>query len=306
MSSTDLSNLQSETIRPAEAEDPARPRSRLPTLHCASAASASVPVALPRGMAWAARRAADWLWPIALVIAVTLLSFIVARSSVDLAAIREAARQGTLDALAEKSGQPSGISNQPSVVSAQPTAIPSSSFIPPPSSLRAANRRGRADAPVTIVEFADFQCPYCGQFAKQTLPALLKDIDAGRVALVYQHAAILGDESTWAAEAAECAADQGQFWAYHDLLFAKQAGENQGAFAKDKLIGFAQDLKLDMTKFEPCLNQDQTADRVKADTQTGQSAGVRGTPTFFINGQPLVGAQPIEAFQAAIAQAMKP
>jgi len=63
---------------------------------------------------------------------------------------------------------------------------------------------------------------------------------------------------------------------------------------------------LDMTKFEPCLNQDQTADRVKADTQTGQSAGVRGTPTFFINGQPLVGAQPIEAFQAAIAQAVKP
>ena len=237
-------------------------------------------------------RLADWLWPIALVIAVTLLSVIVARSSVDLNAVREAARQGTLDALAQKSVSDPALA----APAAQSPATITTTF-----QLRAANRRGRADAPVTIVEFADFQCPYCSQFAKQMLPALQKDIDTGQVALVYQHAAILGDESTWAAEAAECAADQGQFWAYHDLLFAKQTGENQGAFAKDKLIGFAQDLKLDMATFEPCLKNDQTLDRVKTDTQEGQSAGMRGTPTFFVNGQPLVGAQPIEAVQAAIA-----
>ncbi len=108
----------------------------------------------------------------------------------------------------------------------------------------------------------------------------------------------------WAAQASECAADQGKFWEYHDLLFDRQNGENQGAFNKDKLIGFANELKLDMTKFEPCLTNDETLDRVKADTQEGSAAGVRGTPTFFVNGQALVGAQPLEAFQAVIDKAL--
>jgi protein-disulfide isomerase len=137
-------------------------------------------------------------------------------------------------------------------------------------------------------------------------PTLLKDyVDTGKMTVVYKHSAFLGQESIWAAQAAECAADQGQFWAYHDLLFAKQAGENQNAFTKDKLLGFAQELKLDMVKFEPCLKNDQTLARVQADTKEGQAAGVQGTPSFFINQVPLVGAQPIEAFRAAIDQALK-
>jgi len=132
-------------------------------------------------------------------------------------------------------------------------------------------------------------------------PALRKDyIDPGKVSLVYKHATFLGQESVWAAEASECAADQGRFWDFHDLLFSRQQGENQGAFTKDKLMGFAQELKLDMTKFQPCLQNDETLSRVQADTQEGQAAGVRGTPTFFINGQTLVGAQPYQSFQAAI------
>ena len=83
-------------------------------------------------------------------------------------------------------------------------------------------------------------------------PTLLKDyVDTGKMTVVFKHSAFLGQESIWAAQAAECAADQGQFWPYHDLLFAKQAGENQGAFTKDKLIGLARELKLDLVKFEP-------------------------------------------------------
>ncbi len=137
-------------------------------------------------------------------------------------------------------------------------------------------------------------------------PALIKQyVDTGKISIVYKHAAFLGQESVWAAEASECAANQGKFWAYHDLLFQKQSGENQGAFTKDKLIGFAQELKLDMSQFQPCLQNDQTLDRVQGDTRESQQAGVRGTPTFFINGQALVGAQPLEAFQAAIDQALK-
>ncbi len=137
-------------------------------------------------------------------------------------------------------------------------------------------------------------------------PELFKQyVQTGQVAFVYKHMAILGQESTWAAEAAECAADQNKFWEYHDLVFSRQAGENQGAFTKDKLMGMAQELELDMTKFEPCLKSDQTLARVQADIKEGQEAGVRGTPTFFINGQGLVGAQPFEAFKAAIEKIMK-
>ena len=130
-------------------------------------------------------------------------------------------------------------------------------------------------------------------------------MNTGKATLVYKHSAFLGQESIWAAQAAECAADQGKFWQYHDLLFARQAGENQGAFTEDKLIGFAQELELDMTKFGPCLENDQTLSRVQADQKEGSDAGVRGTPTFFINGVPLIGAQPIEAFKTAIEGALK-
>jgi protein-disulfide isomerase len=125
-------------------------------------------------------------------------------------------------------------------------------------------------------------------------PTLIKDyVNTGKATLVYKHSAFLGQESVWAAQAAECAADQGKFWQYHDLLF-------------DKLVGFAKELGLDMTKFEPCLKNDQTLARVQADQEEGSEAGVRGTPTFFINSVPLVGAQPIENFRSAIEQALKP
>jgi protein-disulfide isomerase len=120
------------------------------------------------------------------------------------------------------------------------------------------------------------------------------------VSFVYKHSAFLGQESIWAAQAAECAADQGKFWEYHDLLFAKQNGENVGTFTKDNLTAYAKELGLDSAKFDPCLKNDETLPRVAADTQEGRSAGVSGTPTFFINGKPLVGAQPLSVFQSQI------
>lgn len=136
-------------------------------------------------------------------------------------------------------------------------------------------------------------------------PALFREyVDTGKVKFVYKHMAILGQESVWAAEASECAADQGKFWEYHDLVFDRQAGENQGAFNKDKLLAMAQELKLDMARFEPCLKNDQTQDRVQADTQEGQQVGVRGTPTFFVNGRAVVGAVPLQEFRPIIEQAL--
>jgi protein-disulfide isomerase len=112
--------------------------------------------------------------------------------------------------------------------------------------------------------------------------------------------AFLGEESGWAAEASECAADQDAFWEYHDKLFGSQSGENQGAFNKDKLKGFAKDLNLDTEAFNECLDSGKYAQAVQESTQTAQSIGVRSTPAFLINGQPMLGAQPYSSFQQVI------
>ena len=135
-------------------------------------------------------------------------------------------------------------------------------------------------------------------------PVLKQYVEEGKITFVYKHSAFLGQESIWAAQASECAADQGKFWDYHDLLFDKQTGENVGTYTKENLLKYAQELSLDMAKFEPCLQNDETLQRVASDTQEGGQVGVRGTPTFFINGQPLVGAQPLQAFQQQIDAAL--
>ncbi len=112
--------------------------------------------------------------------------------------------------------------------------------------------------------------------------------------------AFLGPESQWAAEASECAAEQDAFWEYHDLLYDRQAGENQGAYNKENLKQFAVDLGLDAQSFDDCLDSGRYSSMVRTQTATAQSLGVRGTPAFLVNGQPLVGAQPFEVFQQVI------
>lgn len=219
-----------------------------------------------------------------------------AASTIDAVAMRGAARDGVIEAIATL--QAGGGQQQPAAESQEPAVVDPSQF-----TLRAANTIASPNAKVTIVEFSDFQCPFCSRFHTTVEAQLMKDyVQTGQVTFVYKHSAFLGQESVWSAQAAECAADQGKFWDYHDLLFTRQNGENQGAFNKDKLTGFAKEMGLDMTKFEPCLTNDETLARVQADTQEGQAAGVRGTPTFFINGQPLVGAQPLTAFQTVLTQ----
>lgn len=116
----------------------------------------------------------------------------------------------------------------------------------------------------------------------------------------YQHFAFLGPESKWAAEASECAADQEAFWEYHDLLFDNQAGENGGAFSMDNLKRFAGELGLDTAAFNECLESGKYTSIVDTETSTAQSLGVRSTPSFLINGKPVVGAQGYEVFKQYI------
>lgn len=162
---------------------------------------------------------------------------------------------------------------------------------------------GKENAKVTVIEFADFQCPFCEKWFTESAVNLIKDyVNTGKVKFYYRHFAFLGDESNWAAEASNCANDQGKFWEFHDYLFKNQQGENQGAFAKDKLKGFAATLGLNTSTFNSCLDNGKYTKDVADDTAAGQTAGVSGTPTIFVNGQAIVGAQPYSALKALIDQ----
>jgi len=120
----------------------------------------------------------------------------------------------------------------------------------------------------------------------------------------YQHFAFLGPESQRAGEASECAADQDAFWEYHDKLFDSQSGENQGAFNQDNLKRFAVELGIDTQAFDECLDSGKYTSVVQNETQAAQALGVRSTPSFLINGEPLVGAQPFDVFKQYIEAAM--
>lgn len=159
--------------------------------------------------------------------------------------------------------------------------------------------KGSEDASVTIIEFSDFQCPFCGRFYTQALPQIEKNyIETGKVKLVYRDYPLgFHENAQKAAEASECADEQGKFWEYHDKLF-----ENQGALDVDSLKQYADDLGLDTAEFNGCLDSDKMASEVQADFNDGRSYGVSGTPTFFVNGFKLVGAQPYSAFEQAIEQ----
>lgn len=162
--------------------------------------------------------------------------------------------------------------------------------------------RGNKDAKVTIVEFADFRCPFCEQYFSQTEPQIFKDyVDTGKVKYAFRQFPFLGPASNVAADAAECANDQGQFWAYHEWLYKNQPPETDTSmYNTDSLTQAAVSLGLNGDTFRSCLDGKKDDAKATADMTDGQKLGVNGTPTFFINGTPLVGAQPYSAFQTAI------
>jgi len=157
---------------------------------------------------------------------------------------------------------------------------------------------GSEDAPVTIVEFGDFQCPFCRRFFENTLPELKKRyVDSGKVRFVYRDFPIRGMHkyAQKAAEAAECADEQGKFWEYHDLLFERQAAWSTGN-ATTLFNDYASELGLNPDKFKECLDSDRYEAEVEKDLQDGIRYGVGGTPTFYINGLKVVGARPLDDF----------
>jgi protein-disulfide isomerase len=168
------------------------------------------------------------------------------------------------------------------------------------------NTMGNPNAPVHIIEYADFQCPYCLKFWNENEPLLIKEyVNTDKVYFEYRSVgAFLGPESGWAAEGAYCAGDQGKFWEYHDTLFANWTGENVGDFTKENLVKYAKALNLNMTEFESCISAEEHKGTVDQDAADAAANGVHATPTLFINGVKVEGTQHYFIFKDLIEQAL--
>lgn len=162
---------------------------------------------------------------------------------------------------------------------------------------------GSPSAPITIVEFGDYQCHQCYNWFHNTKPAITRDyIETGKVNLVFVDLAVLGNDSPKAAQASYCAEDQGMYWDYHDLLYNSQEPKIDGGWANsERLKAFAFSLSLDMDLFESCLDSGKYSKRVQYNIQQARDNGVHGTPGFFIVGsdgqQQISGAQPFSVFK---------
>ncbi len=145
---------------------------------------------------------------------------------------------------------------------------------------------GSADAPVTIIEYGDYQCPWCATFNTDGFqPMLAEYIATGKVRFEFRPFSFLGQESVNAAKAGFCAADQGKFWAMHELIYGNHNGENLGAYGDERLAEMAGLAGLDMDAYQACYADPATAERVEAANQVARDAGVSSTPTFVVNGE---------------------
>jgi len=169
---------------------------------------------------------------------------------------------------------------------------------------------GNPDAPVTIIEFSDFQCPFCRKFYKETLPQIKKEyLQTGKAKFVYRDFPLtqIHPGATPAAEGAECAKEQGKFWEMHDAIFDEQEKQGSGTvqFTADDVKKWAANIGLNTSKFNQCLDSGKYKQEVEKDFADGSAAGVNGTPATFINGQLVSGAQPFTAFKVIIDEELK-
>ncbi|WP_245867422.1 DsbA family protein [Candidatus Nitrosotalea bavarica] len=161
---------------------------------------------------------------------------------------------------------------------------------------------GSKNAPITMIEFGDYQCFYCHQFYNSTEPDIVKNyINTGKVRMVFKDFTIIGQDSVNAAHASHCAQEQGKFWDYHDALYNNWAGENTGWASSDNLLKFAKQVGLDPNMFNQCMTQSKYISVVEGSLSNAKDLGLTGTPDFFIilpdhTVTKVVGAQPFQVF----------
>jgi protein-disulfide isomerase len=165
--------------------------------------------------------------------------------------------------------------------------------------------QGDSAAPVEMVMYGDFQCPSCKSFETVSLPELrARYVDQGKVRFVWRNFEHYGEESVAAAKAAHCAGEQGKFWEFHDVLYRNQRGIGSGAFSRTNLLAFAEQLNLKAGRFGTCLDSPKYDGVLAGDYNMARDQGVNGTPGFFINGQYVAGAQPLNTFVSIIDAAL--
>ncbi len=161
---------------------------------------------------------------------------------------------------------------------------------------------GSNNAPITMIEFGDYQCFYCNQFYHTVEPDIVKNyIDTGKVRMIFKDFVIIGQDSVNAAHAAHCAQEQGKFWEYHDALYNNWAGENTGWASSSNLLKFANGVGMNGTQFGECMSQSRYISVVQSSLSDAKGLGLTGTPDFFIISpdktvSKIVGAQPFETF----------
>lgn len=236
-----------------------------------------------------------WVVPLlALAVAVALVTYVLTRGGAD---------QG--------SEQAGGQAAQGAVTPGAPTAVTE----PEQPDLRDLERRddadllatGPVDAPVVLIVFSDYQCPFCASWSQETLPEMMDYVDAGQLRIEWRDVNVFGEASERAARASYAAGEQGAFWEYHDELFA--GGEPRPADQLDDegLLAIAEGLGLDGEQFRADMASDRTRQQVAVNQKLGLDIGAFSTPTFILGGEPIVGAQPtsvfVEAMDEALAQA---
>lgn len=198
-----------------------------------------------------------------------------------------------------------------------PSLKPVGTIVPAPANTRSNisfNAVGDPNAPITVTEYSDFQCPYCRLFFENTEALLMeKYVDTGTVYFIYKSVGgFIGAESKGAAEAAYCAGDQGKFWEMHDIIFANQTGENVGAYTDRRLSAFADELGLDRAQYDDCMSSGKYGDLTNQDASEAQAAGIQATPsfviTYLVNGETksrlIQGAETIDKFSQEIDAAL--
>jgi len=161
---------------------------------------------------------------------------------------------------------------------------------------------GSDDAPITLVEFGDYQCLFCNKFFHETEPSILKNyVETGKVKIIFKDFTIIGPDSIGAAHATHCANDQGKFWEFHDELYNNWAGENNGWASSENLVKFAQNIGLNEEEFKQCMSDGKYKKLVTASSNDARNLGITGTPAFFVIGQDnqvtrISGAQPYDVF----------
>lgn len=257
------------------------------------------------------RRPRGWILPIALLGAVALLLTVVFTM-----------QSGPQDPVADEvpAGGQSPQEDPEADETTAPGPAPDPSALGPPARVEgpprpeasAIERRdaeeiltaGPVDAPVALVVFSDYQCPFCAQWSQDTLPAMMEYAEAGDLRIEWRDVNIFGEESERAARASYAAALQGNFWQYHDALFPDGQIRSHRQLDDEGLTALAADLGLDTDQFETDLHHPETAEQIERNAQLGMDLGAYSTPSFVLAGEPIVGAQPTEVFTDAVDAAL--